>query len=42
MKKSETNRSGLTAGKLWILFVLSVAAAAWPFFTMRGLDAALM
>ena len=42
MKKSKTKRSGLTAGKLWILLALSIAVAAWPFFTMRDLDATLM
>lgn len=42
MMKDKTSKSGLTAGKLWILVVIAVAVAAWPFFTMRGLDAALM
>jgi len=42
MSESESGRNILTAGRLFILLALSVAAAAWPFFTMRGLDAALM
>ncbi|MBN1882848.1 MAG: hypothetical protein JW885_11790 [Deltaproteobacteria bacterium] len=42
MKKNEKKQSGLSAGWLCVLLVLSVACAAWPFFTMRGLDEALM
>jgi len=42
MTKDRTHRLNLTAGRLWILVVLAVVVAAWPFFTMRELDAALM